>query len=292
MSKNEKVWTILSMLEWATDYFQIKEVPDPRLSIEWLLAETLNIKRLDLYLQFDRPLTESELKELRTKVKRRSLHEPLQYITGYSEFHGCRIEVNPTVLIPRVETEQLVEIILADQSERKEQNLDVLDIGTGSGCIPIALAKSVPAWRFTAIDNSAEALTLAKNNADLNQAEIEFIQENIFNLAGQNELSGRSFDLIISNPPYILEEEKESMEKQVYEFEPPEALFHQNPLRVYEIINEFSFQNLKETGTLYLECNDKLTGRIAKDMKNRFSTVDILNDYDNNERFIRAVKNS
>lgn len=292
MSKNEKVWTILSMLEWATDYFQKKEVPDPRLSIEWLLAETLKIKRLDLYLQFDRPLTESELKELRTKVKRRSLHEPLQYITGYSEFHGCRIEVNPTVLIPRVETEQLVEIILADQSERKEQNLDVLDIGTGSGCIPIALAKSVPAWRFTAIDNSADALTLAKSNADINEAEIEFIQENILNLTGQNELSGRSFDLIISNPPYILEEEKESMEKQVYEFEPPEALFHQNPLLIYQIINEFAFQNLNEAGTLYLECNDKLTGHIARNLENKFADVNILNDYDKNQRFIKAEKNS
>jgi release factor glutamine methyltransferase len=292
MSKNEKVWTVLSMLEWATDYFKKKEVPDPRLSIEWLLADTLEVKRLDLYLKFDRPLTKSELDVLRNKIQRRSLHEPLQYITGYTDFHGCRICVNPSVLIPRPETEQLVDIILTDQKKRIEQELDILDIGTGSGCIPVALARAAPSWNFIAIDNSEEAIAIARKNASLNRAEIRFIREDIYNLQNHNAFIDKSFDLIISNPPYIQVEEKSTIEKQVLDFEPATALFHPDPIQIYDKISEFALQKLNESGTLYLECNNKLTGQIANNLESEFADVNILKDYDKNPRFIKAVKNS
>ena len=112
MSTKLKDWTVLSMLEWGTEYFKERGIPDPRLSIEWLLAETLQVKRLDLYLKFDRPLSQSELNDIRPLVKKRARHEPLQYILGYTHFMNARISVTPDVLIPRIETEQLVEILL------------------------------------------------------------------------------------------------------------------------------------------------------------------------------------
>ena len=130
------------MLEWATGYFRQKEVESPRLSIEWLLAHILDIKRLDLYLSYNRPLSPDELERLRPLVKRRAEHEPLQYITGSTEFLHTRIEVNNSVLIPRPETEQLTENILS--AHPNEPPLKVLDVGTGSGCIAIALAFSRP----------------------------------------------------------------------------------------------------------------------------------------------------
>jgi release factor glutamine methyltransferase len=292
MPNNEKDWTVLRMLEWATEYFRKRDVPNPRLSIEWLLADTLDVKRLDLYLKYDRPLTKGELDELRNKVKRRSRHEPLQYITGHTDFYGCRIEVNRSVLIPRAETEQLVELILNDQGKRKEQPLEILDIGTGSGCIPIALAHSAPNWSCTGIDKSTEALELAKKNALVNETDIRFVRENILHLNNKNKLTGLSFDLIVSNPPYILEDEKKTMEKQVLDYEPRDALFHENPIQIYDLIAEYAMRNLNAPGFLYLECNDRLTEQISLTLKNRFESVDILKDYDKNNRFIRATKNT
>ena len=160
MSRKVEEWTVLSMLEWGTDFFEEKNIPDPRHSIEWLLAETLDIKRLDLYLKFDRPLSPGELDNLRPMVKRRADHEPLQYIIGYTDFMNARIWVNEEVLIPRIETEQLVEIILDDQ--QADQELSVLDIGTGSGCIPVALKMERPNWDVFGIDISEGALRKAR----------------------------------------------------------------------------------------------------------------------------------
>jgi release factor glutamine methyltransferase len=290
MSKKKKLWTVLSMLEWATEYFEQKGIPDPRLSIEWLLADTLSLKRLDLYLNYDRPLSSEELDELRPKVKRRSLHEPLQYITGSSEFMNCRILVNPAVLIPRTETEQLVEIIINDHIERKDDTISLLDIGTGSGCIPVAIAKAMPNWNCTGIDISEKVLETAEKNAELNSVSVEFIREDLFNLSIQNRISGRQFDLIISNPPYILPSEKNSLEKQVIEYEPVEALIHKKPLDIYKRIGEFARTSLVQNGSLYVECNDSLSGQIKVIFQQYFDKVDIVRDYDKKDRFVKAVK--
>src|SRR6056297_348266 len=120
MANTPSVWTVLSMLEWATDFFEEKDINSPRFSIEWLLAHVLDVKRLDLYLMYDRPLSSEELDTLRPLVKRRSQHEPLQYITGETDFHNVKIKVKPGVLIPRQETEQLVDLILKENKTRSE----------------------------------------------------------------------------------------------------------------------------------------------------------------------------
>ena len=213
------------MLEWATGYFEKKGVPNPRLSIEWLLADLLQIKRLELYLQYDRPLSSGELNRLRPMVKRRSDHEPLQYITGSTDFLDCRIEVGPEVLIPRSETEQLVELLLNREKTRYNQPLKLLDIGTGSGCIPISISKKLDEWNCYGMDISIEALQLAKKNAEQNRVTVHFYESDIFDSGTFGTIGEQNFDLITSNPPYIPPDEVDTLDREVREFEPDSALY-------------------------------------------------------------------
>ena len=284
MSNSDRVWTVLSMLEWATDYFEKKKVPNPRLSIEWLIADVLQIKRLDIYLQFDRPFTEEELDRLRPLVKRRGNHEPLQYITGSTEFMSCSIDVTPDVLIPRAETEQLVEIIFEHYPNR-ESSHNMLDIGTGSGCIPISVKAEYPGWNCAGIDISAKALEVARNNALKNEVDVNFVSGNIFDLDGCMAIQKTDWDIIVSNPPYIKESEKSEMEREVLNYEPALALFHDEPLEVYMRIIRFSHECNAE---LFLECNDKYAEDILREAGRYFSKTELKKDLDGNNRFVIA----
>jgi release factor glutamine methyltransferase len=280
-----EAWTILNMLEWATDYFKQKEVPSPRLSIEWLLADVLDIKRLDLYLAFERPLSSHELDRLRPLIKRRARHEPLQYITGYSDFLNIRLSVTPDVLIPRMETEQLVETVLNRHSSTEEHS--VLDIGTGSGCIAVALKANQPDWKVTAIDYSVKALDVARQNAKHENADIRFLPANIHQQL-PHQLSSHSFDIIVSNPPYILTSQKDSLERQVKNYEPPEALFCRDIKKEYRIIAEKAANLLQNEGILYLEINDQYSDAILSVFDPTRWDCTLLKDYDQNPRFIAA----
>ena len=282
-SNSEKVWTVLSMLEWATDFFEEKGVQNPRLSIEWLLADVLNINRLDLYLKFDRPLSTTELDQLRPLVKKRSLHEPLQHLTGSTEFLNCTIEVDKDVLIPRTETEQLVELVLNQHSS--SDKLNVLDIGTGSGCIPIAIKKARPNWTCTGIDISPKALKLSSHNAEINEVEVTFLEADLNTLAKNKKIINKDWDIIISNPPYITPAEKSEMDPQVLNFEPDLALFHNDPLSLYRKICEFA--SLCEA-ILFLECNDKFAMKIKEAALSFYHDAELLQDYDENDRFVIA----
>lgn len=279
-----KEWTVLSMLEWATDYFKKKKIPDPRHSIEWLLAETLDIKRLDLYLKFDRPLSPAELRELRPMVKRRAQHEPLQYIIGFSEFVNARISVNTDVLIPRLETEQLVEIILDRHTGDKAKALSVLDIGTGSGCIPIALKTERPAWQLSGIDISRKALKVARRNAEQNKVDVAFFEKDI--LHPESVCFDTSWDIIVSNPPYISPDEKETLEPQVRSYEPHQALFTDDMDRMYGSILKFAEKNLASDGTLYLELHQQFAQRIHQLFTRRGWNTELLKDYGKKDRFL------
>ncbi|TVR15803.1 MAG: peptide chain release factor N(5)-glutamine methyltransferase [Balneolaceae bacterium] len=285
MGKIPTVWTVLSLLEWATSYFASKNIPDPRLSIEWILAEALHCKRLDLYLQFDRPLSGDELNAIRPMVKRRAEFEPLQYITGSAQFFNTEINVTRDVLIPRIETEQLVDLILSDFADKKNQPVRLLDIGTGSGCIPIAINKEFPEWHCFGLDVSQPAIDLAKHNAELNRVGVTFFSADLLYLDQSTELKEMDFDVIVSNPPYIKPEEKVEMNAQVLNYEPELALFHNNPLQIYECIIEYAS---KMNASLYLECNDKTAADVKKVAAAFYNQTTLIKDLDGNSRFVVA----
>ncbi|MAO65595.1 MAG: protein-(glutamine-N5) methyltransferase, release factor-specific [Balneola sp.] len=285
MPKVPSVWTVLSMLEWATAYFEENEVKSPRFSIEWLLADVLSIKRLDLYLEYDRPLSSAELEKLRPLVKRRAGHEPLQYITGETDFYNVKIKVEPGVLIPRQETEELVDWIL--QSYPKDAELNVLDIGTGSGCIPIALKNERPNWNIYATDISPQALDIAKTNAELNSTEIHLQQDDLFS---PKAFQDTSFHLIISNPPYILRSEKSGLDEEVKKYEPELALFCESTEKMYGALEELSRSKLSEDGDLFLELHEDYSEEVHQLFKTRGWNGTIKNDYSGKPRFFKGEK--
>ena len=280
-----KEWTVLSMLEWATDFFEEKGVTQTRLSIEWLLAHVLEVKRLDLYLMYDRPLSSEQLASLRPLVKRRAQHEPLQYIIGETDFLNTTIKVRPGVLIPRPETEQLVELVFNHLSENEK--VSVLDIGTGSGCIPIAIKKNRPSWMVSGVDISEEALVIAKENAQANKTDIEFSQADLFDISS---LPGEAYDVIISNPPYILHEEKPNLDKEVVSYEPEQALFCSSTERMYTALRNLAAQKLSKKSLLFLELHEQYGDEVITLFENHQWDAKLAKDYSNRTRFLIAEK--
>lgn len=211
--------TIREIQEKTVAYFTGKGVPKPKLEADLLIAHVLGLKRLELYLDIERPLTAAQLDELRPLVQRRAGREPLQYILGFSEFCGMRLKVTPATLIPRQETEELVEH-LRDRIVAPPKR--ILDLGTGSGALALALAAIYPDAEVTATDQSAEALAVAQENAEtiVSGSSIQFVQGSWFDCIGGQE----RFDLIVANPPYLSEAEMKSAEPEVAGHEPDAAL--------------------------------------------------------------------
>jgi release factor glutamine methyltransferase len=209
-------WTVLKLLQWTADYFRDKGIESPRLDAELLLSATLEMDRVALYVNFERPLIADELARYREKVRRRADREPLQYILGETEFWSLPFSVNPFVLIPRADTEVLVEEAL----KRIDGCSNVLDVGTGSGAIAVALAHDQPELQVTALDRSEEALEVARSNARRNG-----VLEHVDCLAGDlNSLPPGPFDMIVSNPPYIPSRDWERLMPEVRDHEPRLAL--------------------------------------------------------------------
>lgn len=282
-SSKGETWTVLRMLEWGTQWFADKNVASPRLSIEWLVASALHTKRLNLYVQFDRPFTSAELAIIRDFVKRRTRHEPLQYITGSTSFYNSEIKVAPGVLIPRPETEELVEHILNNHDHKPTR---ILDIGTGSGCIAVALAKERPEWEVHGIDLSNDALEIARHNAESNSVAVKFANADLFRL---HEMGTHQWDVIVSNPPYIHHDEAGELDPQVKNYEPAMALFCENRSSVYEHIAAYAQATLNEAGKLYFElhleheiekepffCRDLCNVTIHSDMSDRRRFAEIF----------------
>lgn len=209
------MWTILKVLTWTRDYLAEKGVENSRLESEWLLCEVLSLDRVGLYVNFDKPLTASELTACRAFVGRRARREPLQYILGSQDFFGLDFEVSPGVLIPRHDTESLVQ----EAVNRCPSRAAILDIGVGSGCIAVALAKTCPDAHVYGVDPSPKALELAQKNADRHGVTVTFVQGSLF-----EPFEGQKFDLIVSNPPYIPTAEIAGLQPEVRDYEPREAL--------------------------------------------------------------------
>ena len=286
MGSNSTEWTVLKMLKWAAAYFEEKGISNPRLSIEWLLAEVLQKKRLDLYLIFDRPLSREELDFIKPMIKRRAQHEPLQYILGNTNFFGTTLKVSPDVFIPRPETEELVDWVL--QNTTSNDPFIVLDIGTGSGCIPIALKKARVNWSIHAFDVSNKALLIATENAALNGTKIDFWKDDIF--SPSTKLLAQEFNVITSNPPYILHSEAEHLDIEVKAFEPSLALFTSSTEKIYKAIIQFSTKCLKQNGLLAIEINEKFGNEILRLFNDQTWEASIQKDYGGKDRFILARK--
>lgn len=243
-------WTILSLLEWASGYLARRGFDEARLNVELLLAHVLGLRRLDLYLQFDRPLAPEERKAFRALFERRLKHEPLQYILGETEFMGMPIVLDRSVLIPRPETEVLVERALEILKEWG-QPADVLDIGTGSGNIAVALAALIPLASITSVDASADALNLARLNVERHHlTNVTLVQGDVFG----DLLSERSFDMIVTNPPYVSADEYAGLEPEVREYEPASAVTDgASGFRVISRIAELAPSRLRPGGKLLME---------------------------------------
>lgn len=211
--------TVLEVIKKTTDFLAGKGIESARLNAELLIGHALGRKRMQLYLEFERPLTESELEKIRPLVRRRAQHEPLQYIVGETEFHGLKLKVDRRALIPRPETEQLVERVAAAVAASSPRR--ILDLGTGSGAIALALARIFPDATVMAVDRSEAALALARENAAATalSERVCFLVSDWF-----GSVPAETFDLIMSNPPYLSAEETAQTAPEVRGFEPLEAL--------------------------------------------------------------------
>ncbi|MCS6808813.1 MAG: peptide chain release factor N(5)-glutamine methyltransferase [Bacteroidota bacterium] len=246
----EKVWTILEIINWGKQYFAQRGIDAPRLTIELFLAHVLGISRVQLYMHFDRPLRKEELSRLRIMIQRRVAREPLQYIIGEVEFAGLKLLVNPAVFIPRPETELLVEYAIRRISSEGAAKLHILDIGTGSGCIALAIAQQFPHVQVHALDSSAESLGVAQKNALLHGiCNVQFEHSDI--LTAHPE---RRFDVILSNPPYISQNDMNELEPEIYQYEPHSALTDgADGLRFYQRFAEIFPVLLEQHGWFVVE---------------------------------------
>lgn len=275
-------WTVVRMLAWATDFFRQKNVPSPRMSMEWLLAHVLEVRRLDLYLQYDRPLTASERDRLRPLVRRRAAHEPLQYITGCTDFYNLTLRVAPGVLIPRPETEQMVERMLRDHPANGPWHL--LDVGTGSGCIALASKKERSKWQVTAIDNSPVALRLARRNARDNQLDIRFVEADLSSWEPPDKQH-----IILSNPPYIPNEEMSVLPQEVAGYEPAEALTAPDIMLVYRNLLRLCRNHLQPGGRFYFEINESHGTTLLPLCDTPPFSCRLVRDYSGKDRFLEGI---
>lgn len=271
----------LKMISELSSIYEIDELN----SIFNLLAEDyLNIPRSKILLADEIYLNESNQNLFSSALERLKTHEPIQYISGRTTFMDLEFKVNSSVLIPRPETEELVRLMLKEDLDGKE----ILDIGTGSGCIAISLAKNLPNSKVSAMDISSNALEVAKENAKLNNISIEFIHADIFEFQ-----SDKKYDIIVSNPPYVTESEKLKMKKNVLGFEPELALFVDDitPLKYYESMINFSLNNLNSQGQIFFETNENYKNELNKLAQNyEHNIIEFKLDNHNKNRFLILSK--
>ncbi len=274
--------------QFLADIIKQYDIEEARSFFYILTNKILKLSRATVAIHLDRILTAKELFHFNQAKIKLLAQEPIQYIVDETEFYGSLFYVDSNVLIPRPETEELVDWIIKDHLGVKEK-LRVLDIGTGSGCIAISLAKNLPGADVYALDISAEALKITQKNADNNNAKITCLQQDILQL---NTLS-MDFDIIVSNPPYVRVLEKQEMKANVLENEPSLALFvsDDDPLVFYERITALAIKNLKRSGNLYFEINQYLGEEMMQMIKNKgFDQVILRKDIFGNDRMIKVEK--
>ncbi|WP_075556097.1 peptide chain release factor N(5)-glutamine methyltransferase [Parabacteroides timonensis] len=278
--------TVAYIQDTLKDYYPLSEI---KAFTRLIMERVCDIQPHQFLLCKDKELSEKEKSEIHNIVERLTKYEPIQYIFGKTDFYGFEFEVNPSVLIPRPETEELVELVVRDYPQKKE--LDILDIGTGSGCIAITLKKLLKKSQVYALDISEEALKTAKRNAVRNRAIVTFFQKDILTPSKTADSIEEEFDIIVSNPPYVMEKEKASMDANVLEYEPSLALFvpDDNPLLYYHRITMFAEQKLKKKGYIYFEINSQLGEQTVNMLRlMEFKNVELIQDLSGKDRFVKA----
>ncbi len=284
-------WTIQKLLSWITEYFTNKRVDSPRLSAELLLSHVLSLKRIELYTQFDKLVSSQSLDILHQLVKRAGEHEPVAYLTGKTEFYSLQLEVTSDCMIPRPETELLVQRAIEFLRTRDGIQF-VCDLCTGSGCIAVAIAKNFSNARIIATDICDKTLATAARNVDKYQ-----LNEQIKLLCGDlfepviSQLDVETFDLIVSNPPYVTSAEYEKLDKNVKDYEPKTALYAgEDGMDVYRRIIEEADRFLKPGSAIMLEIG-YAQGRAVSDLLEQtevFTEIRIEKDFNNNDRIVSA----
>jgi len=255
---------------------------------EVMLVKPHQIKILNI------DLSEEEETNLMDILDRLLTHEPIQYILGNAWFYGNKFLVTSDVLIPRSETEELVELVIEkikNNYKNDSSTFQLIDIGTGSGCIAISLKLALPHWQVFGLDKSKNALAIAKQNAKSLNADVQFVEDDILNI--QQRETTQFFDVIVSNPPYILKQEQLTMSKNVFNFEPHEALFVANnsPLIFYEAIANYALQYLKKDGFLFFEINQVFGAETLKILADKgFVDIVLIKDINQNDRMISCRK--
>jgi len=252
-----------------------------------LVEELLGLSRAKAHLDQNRELEPSAFAALQVVLRRLALNEPIQYILGVTYFYGLKYEVDPAVLIPRPETEELVRWVI---DEVGVAECRIIDFGTGSGCIPIALKKNLPNCEVSAVDVSVDALNVAQRNANLNNCQVDFFH---FDMLTQQSLGFQKYDVFVSNPPYVTNDDRKSMRPTVVEFEPHQALFvpDHDPLVFYRNIVDLAEGNLKSGGMIFFEINESF-GREIRSllMDHGYDAVEIRKDLTGRTRMAKAVK--
>lgn len=281
-----ETWTVLRLIRWSAEYLAGKGVESARLDAEHLLAHALDTGRLQLYLQYDRPLTPDELAAFKPLLLRRGKREPLQYVVGRTAFRDLDLCTDPRVLIPRPETEQLVQLVLDECRERPGGT--VLDIGTGSGCIALSLAREGTFDRVVATDTSADAIDVARLNAEAASlaVPVDFRVGDLF-----APVAGERFDVVVSNPPYVGEDEASELEPEVRDWEPRSALFAgPSGFSVLDRLFGEMGEHIRPGGLLALEVGMSQAEAVAQRIASAggFDDAEVRRDLAGRRRFVLA----
>lgn len=281
--------TVLEILRWTTGYFEDKGIDSARLDAELLLSHVLDLERIELYTQFNRPLNSKERDAYRALVKRRAQREPTAYILGHRHFWEFELAVDPRVLIPRPDTETLIRAALERIDDHSDARL--IDVGTGSGAIAITLATERPELRIAATDNDPDALDVARKNAtrlDVDD-QISFFEGDLLDAVGDEWIPA---DYIVSNPPYVTDDERSELQPEVRDFEPTSALFAgPDGLDVIRRLIPAAHHALRPGATLLFEIGWRQGSKVTELLaESNFEDIEILSDYGDRDRVAAARK--
>jgi len=282
--KQKKIWRIIDIINWGEEYFRFKGFENPKQEIEWLLCDLLNYKRIDLYLEFENTISDSKLDQLKGWVKRRRTREPLQYITGQTQFYGYPFKVSPDVLIPRPETERVVDVVLHTIGNITKPR--ILEVGSGSGCMAVSIGAEKRNAYILSIDISKPAIDQARKNADLNATtNVDFMVLDFL-----KELPEGQFDLLVSNPPYIPLNEFGTTMPEIHNHEPQIALTdNRDGLTFYQRFAEVAKELVKPGGWVIMEVG--LGDHPAKAMEifqsGGYKNLGLITDFNGDERVLK-----